>query len=401
MTRWVADPDSLRTLVAELCEQPVYGIDTEFHRERTYYPHLALVQIAWPGHVALVDPLAVDVAPLGEVFAGPRLAVAHAADQDLEVLDRACGTVPTRLFDTQVAAGFLGYSSPSLATLVERSLGTHLTKGDRLTDWTRRPLSDAQKRYAAADVDHLLALHARISSRLEEFGRLAWAEEECELLRERSHQPQDPETAWWRIKETRSLRGAARGVAQEVAAWRERRAAEVDRPPRTILPDLAILGIAHRQPTGAGELREMRGLDARHLRGGAADEVLAAVAAGLRLPREALRLPVVDDLDRVLRPAVTLVSAWVAQLAHDLKIEAALLATRADLVAFLRGDPTARLANGWRSELLGRRVRQLVDGEAALAFRPGRGDLVLEVRSKEELPVEIPVPDDEDPPPAH
>ncbi len=398
MTRWISTPAALSELVTELREAPVYGLDTEFHRERTYYPQLALLQLAWAGEVALVDPLAVDVAPLGEVLAGPGLAVAHAADQDLEVLERACGATPSRLLDTQVAAGFLGYSAPSLATLVERLLGTRLAKGDRLTDWTRRPLTEGQRLYAAADVEHLLALHARLESRLDAYGRLAWVEEECEILRVRSREPQDPDTAWWRIKETRSLRGAARGVAQEVAAWRERRAADADRPPRTILPDLAVLGIAHRQPTGLADLREIRGLDGRHLRAGAGEEILAAVQSGLRLAPRALRLPPTDDLDRSLRPAVTLVSAWVAQLAHDVRIEAALLATRADLVAFLRGDPQARLATGWRAELLGRRVRQLVDGEAALAFRPGRGDLVLEVRSNEELAVDIPVPIDDDPP---
>ncbi len=137
--RLIDEPEALRRLVAELAGAERYGLDTEFHRERTYFPHLALLQVAWPGGIALVDPLAVDVAPLAEVLAGPGLAVLHAADQDLEVLERACGRVPSRLFDTQLAAGFIGFSSPSLSSLVERVLGRRLEKGDQLTDWTRRP----------------------------------------------------------------------------------------------------------------------------------------------------------------------------------------------------------------------------------------------------------------------
>ena len=384
--------ERLAEVVAALVSQPAYAVDTEFHRERTYWPQLALVQVAWPGRLALIDPMAIDLHPFGSVLEGPGVAVLHAADQDLEVLERACGTLPARIFDTQVAAGFIGLSSPSLATLAERLLGLRLTKGDRLTDWMQRPLTAGQRRYAAADVAHLLDLHADLTRRLEECGRLSWAQQECEVLRQRGHLPQDPETAWWRIKDNRSLRGPARGVAQEVAAWRERRAAAIDKPPRLVLPDLALLGIAHRMPATAGELRDIRGLDGRFLRGDASQELLAAVARGRNLPRTALRLPVGDELDRTLRPAVTLVSAWVAQLAQELRIDTPLLATRADLLALLRGDAEARLCVGWRAGLVGDRIRLLVDGRAALAFRPGRGDLVLEARSGVDLGVEVAVP---------
>ncbi|HLN06769.1 MAG TPA: ribonuclease D, partial [Acidimicrobiales bacterium] len=156
--RWIGDATAFEDLVAELAACDVYGLDTEFHREKTYFPHLALLQLAWEGGIALVDPLAVDVSPLARVLDGPGLAVLHAAEQDLEVLERACGTVPSSLFDTQVAAGFLGQVSPSLVNLVERVLGIRLLKGDQLTDWTRRPLSAGQLSYAAGDVAHLLEL---------------------------------------------------------------------------------------------------------------------------------------------------------------------------------------------------------------------------------------------------
>lgn len=376
---WVRDGGRFREIVEEVAEVEAYAIDTEFHRERTYYAQLALLQIAWPGGLALVDPLAVDIGPLAQVLEGHGTAVLHAADQDLEVLLRACGVLPRRLFDTQVAAGFLGFSTPSLQTLVEQIVGRRLPKGDRLTDWTKRPLTSEQQTYAAADVEYLLELHATICERLRARGRLAWAELECEEMRVQARAPQDPATAWWRLKSSRSLRGSSRGVAQEVAAWREQRAADMDLPPRFVLADLALASIAQRPPRSREELLAVRGLDGRNLKGNLADEVLAAVARGRQLPEAELRRPPSEEqLERTLRPAVTLVSAWVGQLASDLEIDAALLANRADLQAYLRHAPGARLATGWRHELVGQPVGRLVEGKAALAFHGDR--LVLEDR---------------------
>jgi ribonuclease D len=191
--------------------------------------------------------------------------------------------------------------------------------------------------------------------------------------------PRDPEEAWWKIKESRQLRGRAMGVAQSVAAWRERRASELDQPVRFVLPDLALVGIAQRPPADLEALRRVRGLDERHLRGSVPGELLAAVAEGLALPRHRLRVPAAGDVDRDLRPAISLISAWVAQLGRQLHIDPTLLATRADVEALLRGDERARLAHGWRAEVLGQDIRRLVEGRAAIAF-DGRGGLVLEDR---------------------
>lgn len=378
--RWVADPGALNDLVAELVGEPEYALDTEFHRERTYHPKVALVQLAWRGGTALVDPLAVDIAPLAEVLDGPGLAVLHAAQQDLEVLNRACSTIPARLFDTQLAAGFLGHATPALVNLVSSELRVRLPKGDRLTDWLRRPLSDDQKAYAAADVDHLLALADLLQSKLRELGRLDWAFDECEELRTRPVGPPEPETAWMRIKDHRHLRGASRGVAQEVAAWRERRAASLDQPVRFVLSDLAILGIAQKPPKTLDDLAKVRGLDERFARGRLGDELLGAVRAGAELSAEQIRDVKVDEVPRELRPAVALVSAWVSQLAKNLQLDTTLLATRSDLVALLCGDLDGRLSTGWRAEVVGDEIRRLVSGEAALAF-DGRGNLLLEPRA--------------------
>jgi ribonuclease D len=377
---WIDSQAGFDSVVADLAHADRYALDTEFHRERTYYPHLALLQLAWGDRLVLVDPLAVDLRPFAAVLAGPGLAVLHAADQDLEVLELACAAVPSTLFDTQLAAGFLGQSSPSLGNLIDRMLGVRLPKGDRLTDWTRRPLTEDQKAYAASDVEHLLALHDVIVGQLEERGRREWAEQECDLLLRRPRLRVEPRRAWWRLKESRQLRGKSRGVAQEVAAWREERAARLDQPPRFILPDLALVSIANRPPRNRDDLGEVRGIDGRYLKGDASTTLLDAVRRGQDLPEGEVLIPPTDELDRPLRPAVTLVSAWVAQLASDLSIDATLLATRADLHAFLRGEADARLSHGWRHQLVGDPVRRVVDGKAALAF-DGRGGLLLEERS--------------------
>jgi ribonuclease D len=348
------------------------------------------VQIKWADQIALIDPLAVDLVPLAPVLAGPGLAIMHAASQDLEVLQRACGRVPSRLFDTQLAAGFLGFTTPSLASLAERVLGVDLPKASRLTDWLRRPLGDDQQRYAAADVAHLIELTRRLRAELDAVGRLTWAEEECEELRARDWGPPDPEEAWRRLKEGRALKGKARGVAREVAAWRERRAAAIDQPVRHVLSDLAIVGIATNPPKTTEQLRRIRGIDERLVRGDLGAELLAAVERGRERPDDP-RPPRREDVDRDQRPAVALVSAWLSQLGRDLRIDPMLLATRADLGAFLAGDLQARLAHGWRRDLLGDPVRRLLEGEFALAF-DGNGGLELERRSGEPVTVDLAVP---------
>ena len=164
--RWIDRQGDLDDLVAILADEPRYALDTEFHRERTYYPKLALVQVAWRTpqgqQLALIDPLAVDVTPFAKLFESDSLCVIHAAQQDLDVLTHAVGSVPDKMFDTQLAAGFVGYGTPSLVSLLQGEIGVSPPKGDRLTDWLWRPLSDSQRQYAAVDVEYLLEVHERL-----------------------------------------------------------------------------------------------------------------------------------------------------------------------------------------------------------------------------------------------
>ena len=378
--RWVDQQSDLEQVVDALLETSRYAIDTEFHRERTYFPALALVQIAWgdEGDLVLIDPLEVDITELGRLFDSDVEAVFHAAQQDLDVLTHAVGSVPRRFFDTQIAGGFVGYGTPSLVALLNGELGLNPPKGDRLTDWLRRPLSDAQREYAAADVAHLLELQDRLLVQLDELGRVGWVSEACDELRSKPTSGLNPQDAWMRLKDVRGLRPRPRAVAQSIAAWRERTAMERNVPVRQVLPDLAVLGISQRQPSTDKELGQARGVDERFSRGKVAQQILEAVADGRRAePPPAPSGG--DDLERELRPAVTLISAWVSQVAKTERVDTAMLATRADLIALLSGDPSARLLRGWRAELLGDGIQRLLAGRAALTFDKGAGLRLVDV----------------------
>jgi len=380
---YIDDESALHDVVAELTTADRYALDTEFHRERTYWPKVALVQIAWADRLVLIDPLAVDIAPLAEVLEGPGLAVLHAASQDLEGLELSCDAIPTNLFDTQIAAGFVGMSTPSLSSLHERELGIQLPKGNRLTDWLERPLKPGQLSYAASDVEHLLEIHDRLSEQLEQRGRTEWAATEFELMRTRDRGPRDPDEAWRRIKEARHLKGPALSVARSVAAWRERRAAKIDQPPRFVISDIGVVSIAQSAPADAEALGRIRGVDKGLAKGTLGTQVLEAVADGVASDWRPPRPPKRKGDTRELKPAIALVSAWINQLAHDRDIDPTLLATRSDIDALLRGEDDARLAIGWRAEMAGDPIRALVAGDAALAFEGG--SVLLEQRSRRPL----------------
>ncbi len=370
----VADAGRFEALVEELTAADAYGLDAEFHGETSYYPRLAVLQVATPTRAAVVDATLVDVSPLRPVLEGPALMVAHAGEQDLQVLLRATGAIPARMLDTQIAAGFLGFGSPSLAKLVSDLLGIRLEKGARMSDWFKRPLTPEQITYAAADVLHLLDLRAVIEERLAAAGRLEWAYEECERHR-RVRQP-DVDIVWWRVKGFRQLRGKSRGVAQELAAWRERAAMAADKPARRVLADEALMLLAEKPPRSVREMPTSRLFDGRRLSQETLDGLMAAVARGLDLPPGGLRLPPDTDIPPNMQPLATLLTAWVAQQSRDLSIDGSLIATRADIEALLRRVPDSRLEVGWRAELVGGTVGRIVAGRAAVAY-DGKGKLVL------------------------
>ena len=380
---WIDTSKELEKFLNRACVASEYFLDTEFHREKTYFPQLALVQIGINDEIALIDPSCLASGSLARLFEGHGLCVVHAAQQDLDVLSQSIGSIPNRIFDTQLAAGFLGFSTPSLVSLLATFLKVTVPKGDRLTDWLRRPLTTGQLSYAAGDVAYLPELRQLIVADLEKRNRLAWALEACEELRVRPTGPIAPDNAWMRVKDVRTLKGKSRWVARSVARWREIRAAELDIPVRHVLSDMVILGIAAKAPRNELDLGQTRGIDRRQASGATGESILTAVATGVHESDQGdLHFPTPDgdDLDRSLRPAVTLVSAWITELARQQDLDAVLLGTRQDIVDLLRHAPNPRLATGWRADIVGRDVQNLLEGRVGLTFRSAEAGGGLELQ---------------------
>lgn len=378
---YIEDQKTFEDFVDVLLLEERVGVDTEFHRERTYFPSVALIQIAHTKGISLIDPLKVDLRGLSRLLNSQVLIVMHAASQDLEVFQHACGAVPNRLFDTQVAAGFLGMSTPSLSALYEKQLGILIKKESRLTDWMARPLSNSQLEYAANDVRYLLQVYDQISAELEDRGRVAWVEAECSILLEKEKKRRVPEEAWKKIKEGKNLRGNAQNNIRALAAWRERKAAKLNIPVRYVFPDIALVAIAQQEPKNLNSLEAIRGVETRHLKNTFPKEIFTELASAKELKPLPKKEKQDRDKSKDLRAGVALVSAWIAQAARQLDLDPTILGTRSDIEALVRGDSDARMSKGWRNEIVGESVKELLKGEAALAF-DGDAGLVLESRKK-------------------
>jgi ribonuclease D len=363
------------------------GIDTEFVSEGRYRALLCLVQVAVdaPGgsHVEILDPLeGFDHEPIAAVLSDPEVQVVmHAGSQDVAILRRSWGADLTNVFDTQIAAGFAGFSAQaSYGNLLQGALGIHVAKTASFTRWDVRPLTEEQIDYARADVDDLLALADELQERLTRSGRLAWAVEECRRL-EGLTDEREPETAYRRLPRVNQLRPRPRAVARELAAWRERTAAAEDRPVGTVLADMALVEIAKRQPKKAKDIGAIRGVrpDVVRRRG---DDILAAVERGQEAPplrEEDQRQPPPDPGDA---PLVALSEAVVRTRTLEAGLAYELVATRADLgeivAAARKGDaePEVRTLQGWRRDLVGGELLELLSGKVTLSV-DADGDLAI------------------------
>jgi ribonuclease D len=354
------------------------GLDTEFMPEGRYRPLLCLVQVVVETDVWVLDPLAgFDPAPLAAVLADPAVEiVVHAGRQDVAILRREWSTDVTSVFDTQVAAGFAGFSAQAgYSGLLHDVLRIRLPKTASFTRWDARPLTDEQLRYARGDVEHLLPLADDIRSRLEPRGRLEWAREECRAVAAASDE-RDPEEVWRRLPRAASLDPRERAVARELGAWRERTAAREDRPVGAVVRDPTIVELAKRQPAGRRELAQIRGVnpDVVRRRG---DDVVAAIQRGKAA--EPIRL---DEGERLATesqdgPVIALAEALVRARAQEAGLAYELIAARADLspivVSARRGDdePDVRTLRGWRRELVGAELLDLLAGHRGLRVGPG------------------------------
>jgi ribonuclease D len=360
------------------------ALDTEFMGEGRYRTLLCLIQIAVADGVGgeqieIVDPLegTLEGDPLAQVLADPQVeVVVHAGRQDIALLRRTLGCETRNVFDTQVAAGFLGMPAQcSYETLLAEMLEVRLAKSASFTRWDARPLSPEQLSYAREDVVHLTALATELERRLEQAGRLQWAREECEFL-ERISDERDLEAIFGRLPRIRGMSASSQGVARELVAWREQTAAERDRPVQSVLGDAALVEIAKRRPSSLRTLEEIRGVGQGSLRK-RGQELLAAVQRGLeraqqpltRAPRPAQPLP--DDA-----PLVALSEALVRARAREADLAYELLASRADLQAIVVGERTGtraevRTLRGWRYELVGEELLALLDGRVSVSVRDG------------------------------
>src|SRR4051812_9516521 len=361
------------------------GIDTEFVSESRYRALLCLVQVVVPlegggQHIELLDPLAgFDHAPLGDVWADPDVEVVlHAGGQDVAILRREWGQAPANLFDTQIAAGFAGFSAQAgYGNLLQGALGVRLAKSAGFPRWDRRPLTEEQLDYARQDVEDVLPLADELQRRLAGSGRLDWAREECRRLEDVTDE-REPMAAYRRLPRVNQLKPRQRAVARELAAWRERTAESEDRPVNAVLPDVALVEIARRQPTSLKELERIRGLrpDTGRRRG---NQIIEVVALG----RDAEPPPAEDvprvDTDPRDGPVIALSESLVRLRALEAGLAYELVASRADLQAVVtaarerRGEPDVRTLRGWRRDLAGAELLELLAGDRGLSVEPGLG----------------------------
>lgn len=369
------------------------AIDTEFVSERRYQAQLCLVSVAVPDadrpdgvHTEVLDPLdessGLDPAPLARVLADPGVEVlVHAGRQDVAILRRTWSTDVTHVFDTQVAAGFLGFGNQEgYESLVKRVLGVRLSGGEGFTRWDKRPLTEKQIDYAADDARCLLALGDALERDLNERGRLEWAIEECRAVEE-SRDERTPERAYERLPKVGRLDAPGRAIARRLSTWREGVAREMDRPPAFVVPDQALVELARRKPRDKGALENIRGLPQQtlHRRGA---ELLAEIEAG-RDSEPPPAPPSPPRRDPAEAPLVSLAQAVVRHRSMESGVATELIATQSELTALVAsvrrgaGSGDVRALHGWRRELVGDELSALIEGRLSVSVRE---DGRLEIR---------------------
>jgi len=371
--------EELSDFCAEAAKHDYITVDTEFLRERTYYSKLCLIQLALPGRddsdAVLVDPLENDLSldPLYDLFRDTSVVkVFHAARQDLEIFYVDAGVIPEPLFDTQVAAMVCGFGDQAgYETLVRKIAKQQLDKSSRFTDWSRRPLTEAQKKYALADVTHLRQIYEFLAKKLEDTGRAAWVAEELEILTDGSSYVVQPDEAWKRVK-TRNTSAKFLAIVRELARFREDYAQSRNIPRNRVFKDDALVELASTKPLSHKDLSRSRLLLREARKGDIADGILKAVEAGVNCPpenlpkidrsREKLQVnPALADLLRVLLKAKT----------ENYGVASKLIASAADLDALSAGLRDVPALRGWRNDVFGQDALRLCDGEIALAAKGG------------------------------
>ncbi len=385
----IAKTQDLVDLCRRLASHPFITVDTEFLRETTFWPKLCVVQLASEDEAAAVDALAddIDLQPLFALMADPRvIKVFHAARQDVEIFWNLAKLVPMPLFDTQVAAMVCGFGDQiSYSDLVQTVTKVQLDKSSRFTDWSRRPLSDAQIAYAIADVTHLRDVYDFLLAKLERSGRVGWLTDEMSTLTAASTYEQHPDRAWERFR-NRARKTRDLAVLMELAAWRETEAQGRDVPRSRVLKDDVMIEIALAAPRAAEALGELRAFPRGMERSKAGGEILAAIERGLA--RDPKTIPRIDRDRRQAGGGATveLLKVLLRQVSESHGVAAKMIATVDDLEAIALDDQAnVGALTGWRRELFGAKALELKYGRLALTVERGKV-VTLEWQDEAELP---------------
>ncbi len=368
-------PDALQTLCGQLRGSEWLALDTEFIRERTYYPRLCLIQVSNGEVAACIDPIVLeDIRPfLDLMFDGSILKVFHAARQDLEIFWNDWQQFPLPLFDTQPAAALLGYGDQvGYANLVKQVLGVDLPKDQSRTDWSARPLDENQLRYALDDVIYLGELYLQMRGKLSDRERLQWLAADFAILADPATYEPAPGDAWKRVKGRQHLRGRQLAVLQTLAEWRENQARSRDLPRKWVMKDDLMVELCRRLPRKPDALARIRGVDAGLVRK-EGKTLLALVQQASQTPKE--QWPVEKQRPRPLTPQqeamVDYLSAGLRLLAAEHELSPQAIATHKDLQRLVRGDADCPLLRGWRRALAGEPLQALMKGERQLDNRQG------------------------------
>jgi ribonuclease D len=383
----IADSAQLVAFCARVAKADFLTVDTEFMRERTYWPQLCLVQVAGPEEVAAIDPLAdgMDLRPLLDLLYDERiLKVFHAARQDIEIFFHMTGRIPAPLFDTQVAAMVCGYGdSVSYETLAAQLAGARIDKSARFTDWSARPLTERQVTYALADVTHLRKVYDGLAKRLTTSGRAHWLQEEMATLLEPGTYRLDPVEAWRRLKPRAGSKPRLLAILREVAAWREREAQRRDIPRNRVIRDETIMEIAAHAPSTVEDIARLRGLSKSLAEGRMGQDILLAVANGVATPEsEAPHLPPPVEMPGGLGPVVELLKVLLKMKCERQQVAQKLVASSSDLERIAADDDADVAAmHGWRREVFGEDALALKHGRLALTMK-GKRIVIMPLEDK-------------------
>jgi ribonuclease D len=372
----ITTTEALAAACSRLSRNPFVTVDTEFLRETTYYPKLCLIQMASTDEAFLVDPLAegIDLAPFMALMADKAVVkVFHSARQDLEIVWNLGGLVPEPLFDSQIAAMVCGYGdSVSYEQLVNDLAQARVDKSSRFTDWSRRPLTDAQLTYALSDVTHLVKVYQALMAQLQENGRLAWLGEEMAVLTSPETYKADPDNAWKRlVGRLRKAREVA--ILMEVAAWREREAQSRDVPRGRILKDDALVDIAVSAPRDVEALGRLRSIPNGFERSRTGGEILAAIERALARDPKTIPMPERSRRSASAGAVVELLKVLLKAIAENEGVAPKIIATVDDLEAIAEDDGAdVPSLHGWRRELFGEKALALKNGQLGLAMQQGR-----------------------------